>query len=300
MNKWLTTPNRYGTIVVILLMEVMMDIVFLGILGYQPWRHKHTSCIMIPEYGIVLDAGTGFHLVREHIKSSRLDIFLSHLHDDHICGSLYQLGVLYKKGVRRVALYGRRGIEAFFCKRQFAYPRFPVDIPSHEKILNATFGFYPVFQEQSQWTMAQSGLRYIVSAFRLPHPSGGSLAYDFLVGGKRIAYVTDTTLDIHNKRVRRFARALQKGQKLDLLIAECNFANRHEALARFTGHTFPDVLVEFLKEVQPQQAVLTHLHPHSDEFGSDFFGEDRIAFQEVQNGYGKQVSLARQEMMLAL
>lgn len=278
-----------------------MDIHFLGVLGYQPHRHKHTSCIMIPDFGIVLDAGTGFHLVREHIKTSHLDVFLSHLHDDHICGTLYPLGVLYKKEVCSVIFYGRRGMEVFFRRRQFAYPRFPVNIAGHEKILNASFDFHVFSGKQLEWIRRQGPpfCQYAVSAFRLPHPSSGSLAYDFLLQGKRIVYVTDTTLDVKHKNVRRFSQALQTGQPPDLLIAECNFANRHEDFARLTGHTFPRVLAEFLHEVKPQRVALTHLHPHSD-YAGDFFEEDAIAWNEVQKEYGNSVSLARQEMTLII
>ncbi len=277
-----------------------MDIHFLGVLGYQPYREKHTSCIMMPEYGIVLDAGTGFHLVREHIKTVYLDVFLSHLHDDHICGTLYPLGMLYKKQIKSVVFYGRRGIETFFRKRQFAYPRFPVSISEHEKNLSTAFGFHVFSGEQPLW-IRRNGLlfrQYAVSAFQLPHPSRGSLAYDFMLEGKRVVYVTDTTLDVKHKKVRHFMRALQTGQPPDLLISECNFTNGHEDFAQLTGHTFPRVLAEFLKEVNPRSVALTHLHPHSDEYGGDFFREDILAWQEVQQEYGRHVLLARQNMVL--
>lgn len=282
-----------------------MNIHFLGVLGYYPYRDKHTSCIMIPEYGIVLDAGTGFHLVREHIKTSHLDIFLSHLHDDHICGTLYPLGVLYKKCVPRISLYGRKGIKNFFRKSQFSDPRFPVNIPHHEKILDATIDFFGVLPKQRdrasktwRWQVERGECLYTVGVSRLSHLSGGSLAYDFLIDGKRIVYVTDTTLDLKRKDVRRFMRVLQTGQPPDVLIAECNFANRHEDSARLMGHTFPRILAEFLENVKPRNTVLTHLHSQSDEFGGDFFQEDIISWDEVQQAYGKHVSLARQEMVL--
>lgn len=282
-----------------------MEIHFLGILGYQPYRHKHTSCIMIPEYGIVLDAGTGFHLVREHVRTSHLDVFLSHLHDDHICGTLYPLGALYKKGVRSLSFYGRKGIERFFRKWQFNHPRFPVDIPGHEKILDATINFFGVLPKERdpvsrmwQWQVERPGYSYAVGVFRLPHPSGGSLAYDFLLDGRRIVYVTDTTLDLKQKDVWRFMQALQLGQPPDLLIVECNFANRHEDLARLTGHTFPRILAEFLKEVKPRNAVLTHLHFQGDEFGGDFFQENIFAWREIRQGYTGCVSFAWQETVL--
>ena len=42
-----------------------MKILLLGTAGYHPSETRHTACVMLPEAGIVLDAGTGFFRVRE-------------------------------------------------------------------------------------------------------------------------------------------------------------------------------------------------------------------------------------------
>ena len=54
-----------------------MEVVFLGTAGYHPNETRHTSCVMIPEMGIVLDAGTGFFRVRQHLRATTLDSFSS-------------------------------------------------------------------------------------------------------------------------------------------------------------------------------------------------------------------------------
>ncbi len=58
----------------------------LGTTGYHPNERRQTACFMLPELGIVLDAGTGMFRVHDHLQTDTLDIFLSHAHLDHILG----------------------------------------------------------------------------------------------------------------------------------------------------------------------------------------------------------------------
>ena len=57
---------------------------FLGTAGYHPSETRHTSCLMLPEVGVVLDAGSGMFRVRDLLTTKTLDIFLSHAHLDHV------------------------------------------------------------------------------------------------------------------------------------------------------------------------------------------------------------------------
>ncbi len=60
---------------------------------------------MLPEVGVVLDAGTGMFRIRDLIQTSTLDIFLSHAHLDHIVGLTFLLDVLSKKKLDRVTVH---------------------------------------------------------------------------------------------------------------------------------------------------------------------------------------------------
>ena len=57
-----------------------MNIHFLGVLGYQPYREKHTVCIMMPEYGIVLEDIRAWKEVQrgygEHVSLARQEMML--------------------------------------------------------------------------------------------------------------------------------------------------------------------------------------------------------------------------------
>ena len=45
-----------------------------------------TACYLLPEEGILLDAGTGLYRLEQHMRSDCLDIYISHAHGDHTFG----------------------------------------------------------------------------------------------------------------------------------------------------------------------------------------------------------------------
>ncbi|MEX0586831.1 MAG: ribonuclease Z, partial [Pirellulales bacterium] len=85
-----------------------MRLVLLGTTGYHPNSRRHTSCFFLPEVGVVLDAGTGMFHVREHLATPHLDIFLSHVHLDHVIGLTYLFDVLHERAVERVTVHAEK------------------------------------------------------------------------------------------------------------------------------------------------------------------------------------------------
>jgi transposase len=81
-----------------------MKLLVLGSTGYHPNEHRHTACMMLPEIGVVLDAGTGMFRVGRHLQTSTLDIFLTHVHLDHVVGITYLFDVLNEKPLDAVRL----------------------------------------------------------------------------------------------------------------------------------------------------------------------------------------------------
>ena len=85
-----------------------MRLSLLGTTGYHPNQRRHTACLMIPEMGIVLDAGTGMYRVGQHLCTSNLDIFLTHAHLDHIAGLPMLIDSIFTDEVDiPVTVYGR-------------------------------------------------------------------------------------------------------------------------------------------------------------------------------------------------
>ena len=63
-----------------------MRLVCLGTNGLHPNEDGQTACYMIPELGIVLDAGTGLNRMSKYLQTSELVIYLTHSHADHVIG----------------------------------------------------------------------------------------------------------------------------------------------------------------------------------------------------------------------
>ena len=55
-----------------------MKIILLGTTGYHPNDRRHTPCMLIPEHGVMLDAGTGMYRAERFLQTPELDIFLTH------------------------------------------------------------------------------------------------------------------------------------------------------------------------------------------------------------------------------
>ena len=82
-----------------------MKLLLLGTSGYHPCERRQTACLMLPEAGIVLDAGTGFFRVRQHLATPTLDILLSHTHLDHSVGLTFVLSTRYQKTLDRITVH---------------------------------------------------------------------------------------------------------------------------------------------------------------------------------------------------
>ena len=112
-----------------------MKLVLLGTGGYYANDRRHTACLMLPEVGVVLDAGSGMFRIRDYLATDRLDIFLTHAHLDHVIGLTYLIDVLSpevlaaddrprrsRKSLRQCGSICLRN-RCFRCRRRFASSR---------------------------------------------------------------------------------------------------------------------------------------------------------------------------------
>jgi ribonuclease Z len=217
-----------------------MKIVLLGTAGYHPSETRHTACVMLPELGIVLDAGTSMFRVRDRLITEDLDIFLSHAHLDHIVGLTYLLDILYGRTMRRVCVHADPrslvAIEANLLSEQI----FPVKLPcDYQPLLPA--GSLPVAGGgRATW-------------FPLTHP-GGSTGFRFDWPTRSFAYITDTTAN-------PTADYIEKIQGVDLLLHECNFRDGQEDLAERTGHSSASQVAAVAKAANVGRLVILHVNP---------------------------------------
>ena len=195
---------------------------------------------MLPELGVIFDAGTGLFRARNLIQTDTLDIFLSHVHLDHSIGLTFLYDILYEKEMGRVTVHvAEDKIDAI---RSHLYNRllFPVE---------------PNFEiEPFQGDNYQIGESTTVDVFPLEHHPGGSHGFRLNNDGKHIAYITDTVAGDD-------ACYLEAVRGVDALIHECYFPDGWEDKAKLTGHSCLTPVAKVAKAAEAKSLYLVHINP---------------------------------------
>ena len=219
-----------------------MQLHLLGTTGYHPNDLRHTACMMLPECGVILDAGTGMFRARDLLQTDTLDIFLTHTHLDHVIGLTFLLDVLFEKEMKRVEVHGESEKLTAVDEHLFSEFLFPV---------RPQFSWRPL---DDCVTLPDGGR---VSWFPLKHP-GGSVGYRIDWPDRSLAYVTDTTA--HPQ-----AAYIEKIRGVDVLLHECHFPDGWEELAQKTGHSCLTPTAQVAKEADVGRLILIHINPLSNE-----------------------------------
>jgi ribonuclease BN (tRNA processing enzyme) len=204
---------------------------------------------MLPEVGVVLDAGTGTFRVRDHLATRELDIFVTHAHLDHVMGLTFLFDVLYEKNVARTTVHAQPDKLAAIQEHLIAELLFPVPLPCDYREL------------RDDVALAQGGR---LTHFPLEHP-GGAVGFRLDWPGRSMAYVTDTT-------ARAGAEYIERIRGVDVLVHECYFADELAHLAEKTGHSHTTPVAQVAKAAAVGRLVLVHLNPLVD--GPDPIGLD--------------------------
>ena len=221
-----------------------MKLILLGTTGYHPSDSRQTACFMIPELGIVLDAGTAMYRVRDHLATPALDIFLTHAHLDHVIGVTYLFDVVRDRQVERVTVHAAPDKLAAIEEHLLAEALFPVRPPCE---------FRPLTGDVA---LAGGGR---LRSFPVEHP-GGVLGFRLDWPGHSLAYVTDTM-------AARDACYLESIRGVDLLLHECYFPDSMGELAALTGHSMTTPVAELARDAGVGRLVLVHLNPALDSQG---------------------------------
>ena len=240
-----------------------MKLVLLGTTGYHPCDGRQTACIMLPELGVIFDAGTGMFRVRDYLATATLDIFLSHAHLDHIVGLTFLLDVLHGRTMDRVTVHGMRDKLAAVERHLLAADLFPVKLPCEYKPLDG-----PV-------PLRGGEMKY----FPLEHP-GGSVGFRLDVGAKSVAYVTDTTASLD-------AAYVEHIRGVDTLVHECYFGDDQHEFAGHTGHSCITPVAEVARAAGVGRLVLVHVNPLNSEFDPIGLPTAKAIFPNSEIGFDR-------------
>jgi ribonuclease Z len=245
-----------------------MKLVLLGTGGYYGNDLRETACMMLPELGVVLDAGSGLYRMRGRIATDGLSIFLSHAHLDHVIGLTYLVDVLSAEEMSRTTVYGEKSKLESVRRHLFAEDLFPV-VP--------TFQFEPLAASHH---LAGGGK---LTHFPLKHPGGSTgfrLDWPGVGGtkGRSLAYVTDTTAHLE-------AEYVEQIRGVDLLVHEAFFLHDEPLWLEKIGHSCLDAVVRVAARAKVGRLLLVHMNPHLENDAEFDLTAARKVFPATELGY---------------
>ena len=244
-----------------------MRLLLLGTGGYHPNERRHTACIMLPELGVLLDAGTGAFRVPQHLESDKLDIFLTHPHLDHIVGLTYFYGLTHEDNPVEITLHASD--ETIHAVRSSLFDKALFPIMTIDR-----------FESLGERTELNEGA--VLRTFELDHP-GGSLGMRIDQGSKSFAYVTDTTALKPEK--------IDHIRGVELLIHEAYFDDSNQEWAEKTGHSTAIEAARTAKAAGAKRLILVHPDPRCED-DSLAHAEASAIFPNVKYGQdGQEVML---------
>jgi len=226
----------------------------------------NTACVEIrggEEY-ILCDAGTGLRDFGNYIMkagnggSTVYNIFLSHLHWDHIQGFPFFIPAFLPGN--QIKIYGfHQQLEAAFQKQQQP-PSFPVPLE--------------YMQAKKIFTVLEPGREYqiggvTVKGIKQNHP-GDSYGYSFEKQGKKIVYSTDSE---HNEDVwGKEQSVIHFFQDADLLIFDAQYSFMESAYTKESwGHSSNLLGVELSVAANVKRLCMFHNEPACDDQTLDKF-----------------------------
>jgi ribonuclease BN (tRNA processing enzyme) len=217
---------------------------------------------MLPEAGIVLDAGTGFFRVRDRIQTPTLDIFITHAHLDHVGGLTYLLSTTWQRPLERVTVHGDAAKLAAIQTHLLADDLFPAPLGCQ-------------WQPLATEPLMLGNVR--ITAIPLEHP-GGAVGYRLDWPDRSLAYITDTTAAVEAGYV-----AAIRG--VDVLLHECNFGDDQAEWAVKTGHSYASRVGEVAAAANVGRLILVHFDSLAESDSPVDLQAVRRHFQRAELGF---------------
>ena len=230
-----------------------MKLVMLGTNGFHPTDDGQTACYMIPEFGIVLDAGSGLHRVSNYLQRSSLDIYISHAHSDHFIGLDYLFGAILRKKLETSEMHiCDENIETIIQRTNEFIKNISVHAtkPTMEGIRKVPF----LNRLDVKWRKLDVKEKLpgdgILTHFHLDHTIE-CLGFRLDWPGHSLAYVTDTIAKPEIPYVERI-------KEVDVLLHECYLPDCLMNIANQTGHSRTTAVAKVAAQAQVKRLFLIH------------------------------------------
>lgn len=245
----------------------------------------NTGCVEIVTGGdeyVLCDMGTGAREFGNSIlakygpaRKNRFDVFMSHLHWDHVMGFPFFTPAYIPGNIIRIHGCHQVMREAF--ERQQSNPSFPVDF----RTLGATIEFVEL---EPGRTYDIDGLS--VQAIAQRH-GGDSYGYRFSKDGRTLVYSTDSehkfeTLDENYPFIEFFRNA-------DLLIFDAQYSLADQiSMKEDWGHSSNMIGVELAQLADVKHLVMYHHEPSNDDRTLEKILAETRRYEEISRPEQKQ------------
>ena len=246
-----------------------MKITFLGTNGWYDTNTGNTICTLIEtkDCFVVLDAGSGFYKLDEHIKSEKpIFLFLSHFHLDHIIGLHCKNKFNFKQGI---SVYGQKGTKDILNK----IINQPFTVPFKHEWMSFNMEVYDLSEQKNN-------LPFSVKFKPMFHWSP-CLGFRFKFEEKIVSYCIDTG---------PCENLLELSQNVDILITECSF-KINETYNPQT-HLNPGLAAEIAKKSNVKNLALTHFDAYryktieqrkeAEKFAKNIFKNTFVATDDMK------------------
>jgi phosphoribosyl 1,2-cyclic phosphodiesterase len=240
----------------------------------------HSPCVEIEtgtEEYLVCDMGSGARPLGAHVlarqsgKPATVNVFMSHVHWDHIMGFPF-FGPAYVPGTH-IRIHGCHEVIEQAFRLQQAPPCFPVEFSQ----LAADIEFVKLTPGRAHQI---SGVQ--VTPTSQMH-SGESYGYRFEVGGKVVVYTTDSEHKLENRaQTERFVRFFH-GADLVVFDAMYSLADAISVKADW-GHSSNIIGVELCQMARVRHLVLFHHEPAYDDATIEGVLRETRRFEELTRG----------------
>jgi phosphoribosyl 1,2-cyclic phosphodiesterase len=240
----------------------------------------HSPCVEIEtgtEEYLVCDMGSGARPLGAHVlarqsgKPASVNVFMSHVHWDHIMGFPF-FGPAYVPGTH-IRIHGCHEVIEQAFRLQQAPPCFPVE--------------FSQLAADIEFVKLTPGRAHEICGVQVtPTPqmhSGESYGYRFEVGGKVVVYTTDSEHKLENRaQTERFVRFFH-GADLVVFDAMYSLADAISVKADW-GHSSNIIGVELCQMARVKHLVLFHHEPAYDDATIEGVLRETRRFEELTRG----------------